>query len=107
MMPLGGVFGVAGTDHRVRVDQAMLGIAGEIRGLTHQAVQFVGSGRRNKSISVNLEAMEHEVTLGGAIADPAAASKPAVEISLTITPPLMVAFLPPLSPGQKRDKIKP
>ncbi len=35
----GGVFGIAGTDHRSRVEQAMFGIAGDIRGRVLEGVQ--------------------------------------------------------------------
>lgn len=63
MMRSSGVFGVAGTDHRIRVDQAMFGIAGEVRGLTHEAVQFVGFDTRNRPVSIDLEAMGQDIAI--------------------------------------------
>lgn len=40
MMPSAGVFGVAGTDHRVRVDQVMLGMADKLD-LPEETVQYI------------------------------------------------------------------
>lgn len=62
MMPPTGVFGVAGTDHRVRVDQAMWGMADKLD-LPDKTVQYIGFDPRNRLISIDLEAMGQDIAI--------------------------------------------